>query len=124
MEPVGPPWNTPGVLPDCKPCDPWNVASSSATIVIQEKNGVKLQDSPRATIAQHNRLKIAVTYWGVLSAMAVNDTYRELAGTRERFFRPSKLRDLALASFKDLDWVLSLRVAVSGLFVGWAFQNP
>jgi hypothetical protein len=35
--------------------------------------------------------------------MAVNDTYRELAGTREGFWRPSKLRDFALASFRDLD---------------------
>ena len=45
MELMGPPWNTPGVLPDYKLCDQWNVAPSSATIVIQEKNSVKLQHS-------------------------------------------------------------------------------
>jgi hypothetical protein len=30
MELTGPPWNAPGVLPDCKPCDQWNIAPSSA----------------------------------------------------------------------------------------------
>jgi hypothetical protein len=46
MEP--PRWNgwdhrgmLPGVLPDCEPCDQWNIAPSSATIVIQEKSSVK-----------------------------------------------------------------------------------
>jgi len=45
MELMGPPWNTPGVLPDCEPCDQWNIAFSSATIVIQERNSVKRQHS-------------------------------------------------------------------------------
>lgn len=45
MELMGPPWNAPGVLPDCKPCDQGNLAPSGATIVIQEKNSVKLQHS-------------------------------------------------------------------------------
>jgi hypothetical protein len=42
MELMGPPWNAPGVLPDCRLCDQWNIALSSATIVIQEKSGVKV----------------------------------------------------------------------------------
>jgi hypothetical protein len=50
MEPMGPPWNAPGVLPDCKSCDQWNIAPSSATIVIQGKDGVKLHHSLTATI--------------------------------------------------------------------------
>jgi hypothetical protein len=43
MELMGPPWNAPGVLPDCEPCDQCNIAPSSATIVIQEESGVKLR---------------------------------------------------------------------------------
>ena len=42
MELTGPPWNAPGVLPDCEPYDQSEIAPSSATIVIQEKSSVKL----------------------------------------------------------------------------------
>jgi hypothetical protein len=99
MEPVGPPWNTPGVLPDCKPCDPRNIASSSATIVIQEKNGVKLQDRPRATITQHNRCKIAISS---LRGFERHGCQRHLSRTSRHegtFCAP--------ASFATSPWVLS-----------------
>ena len=51
MEPMGPPWNAPGVLPDCDRAIRETWLASGATIVIQEKNGVKLATSALITSA-------------------------------------------------------------------------
>jgi|HubBroStandDraft_3_1064219.scaffolds.fasta_scaffold170176_2 hypothetical protein len=59
MELMGPPWNAPGVLPDCEPCDQCNIAPSSATIVIQEESGVKLQHQQ----SQENHLATRGCFW-------------------------------------------------------------
>ena len=45
MEPMGPPGNAPGGLARLQAVRSRNIAPSSATIVIQKKNGVKLQYS-------------------------------------------------------------------------------